>query len=695
MEHVKISIIIPVFNKENYLKECLDSVIKQKLTDTEIIAINDGSTDDSLGILKQYETHDKRIKVVDQDNIGVGLTRNKGIHMATGEFVAFMDPDDWYPDENVLLDLYNGAKKFNVKICGGSFSSYINGRLRERYPEINRQYEFDADKLMLYSDYQFDYGYHRFIYDRKMLVDNNICFPDYQRFQDPPFFVRAMVQANQFYAMSRSVYSYREGYQTLNWTSRKTSDLLKGLIDNLKLSREQRLTWLHYLTYSRLDSDGYNQIFSTFIEEGNQEVIDLLFEANRLIDTAMIQQYSGTIPKTVVLNPIIHLASHSTQSTDEEITGDRQIRYPKVSIIIPVYNVANYIAECLNSITSQDYEEVEIICVDDGSTDHSVAVIRQIMESEKRIKLIQKRNGGLSSARNVGVQNATGEYLWFVDSDDIISKRSIEKLYREASSEQLDVLYFDATAFYESSQLESKQNVYKSYYIRDHRYNSVRSGPVLLSKMLQNKDYRSSACLQFIRREFYNASKLSFYEGIIHEDNLFTLIAILEAKRVKHVNKSFYIRRVREDSIMTKDEDERNLKGYFTTYFEALHYLKQKKYASDIESALINLLDAYKANAKRIYNKLSQDRQQDFMNHLSLQQKTMFLDALYSSGSLAGSADVTRLKQEVISIYTSKTYRIGRLFTYLPVKFRNLLRYAKENGFRKTLQEIHFRMIGR
>ena len=123
---VKISIIIPVYNVEDYLKECLDSVISQTLKDIEIICIDDGSTDSSIGILKTYRKKDFRIKIIKQKNKGAAKSRNYAIQIAKGEFVCFLDSDDKYPSADILEKLYINAKENNVYICGGEFSSFTN-----------------------------------------------------------------------------------------------------------------------------------------------------------------------------------------------------------------------------------------------------------------------------------------------------------------------------------------------------------------------------------------------------------------------------------------------------------------------------------------------------------------------------------------------------------------------------------------
>ncbi len=249
----KISVIIPVYNAEKYLKECLDSVINQTLKDIEIICINDGSNDNSLQILNKYAIKDSRIKVISRKNKGVAKARNIGIKKASGTFVCFMDSDDIYPAVDVLETLYNTAVKNNVKICGGEFSLFANEdkTLKQDFNPPFEGYIFSKDELINYKDYQFDYGYHRFLYNRKFLIKNGIFFPNYKRFQDPPFFVNAMLESESFYGMHKITYGYRIGHNHIDWSYDKINGLLKGILDNFKYAKNYNLQKLQHYTYCR------------------------------------------------------------------------------------------------------------------------------------------------------------------------------------------------------------------------------------------------------------------------------------------------------------------------------------------------------------------------------------------------------------------------------------------------------------
>lgn len=182
-----------------------------------------------------------------------------GVQSANAEYVCFMDPDDFYPDDRVLEDLYEGAKAHNVLICGGSFS-HFNNETKEKTVEFDgfyKKYTFSENALVAYADYQYDYGYHRFLYSLQLLKTRKIEFPSYKRFQDPPFFVKAMIAAKEFYAIKRVVYCYRKGHQNNKWNEEKVLDLMQGISDNLQISAQYGLSNLHATTVHRIIEHKY------------------------------------------------------------------------------------------------------------------------------------------------------------------------------------------------------------------------------------------------------------------------------------------------------------------------------------------------------------------------------------------------------------------------------------------------------
>lgn len=243
----------------------------------------------------------------------------------------------------------------------------------------------------------------------------------------------------------------------------------------------------------------------------------------------------------------------------------------RVSVIIPVYNVEKYIEKCLNSVCNQTLKEIEIICVNDGSTDNSMEFVRHRAKEDKRIIILEKENGGLSSARNAGLDMARGEYVLFLDSDDTLVLHALEYLYDKASVNRLDNIFFGATTVYENFKVKlANYRKYSWYYNRKGCYPDVLSGAEMFCMLVENKEYRMSACLQMPRRQFLIEKGFRFYEGILHEDNLFTLQVLLAAKRVMVENEKFYNRLMRSGSIMTAKGNVQSSLGYFVCLKEML-----------------------------------------------------------------------------------------------------------------------------
>ncbi len=299
---IKVSVIIPVYNVEKYLRKCLDSVVSQTLEEIEIITVNDGSPDNSLSILKEYSENDSRIIIIDKQNEGVGKARNDGLNAAAGEFVAFMDSDDYYPSADVLETLYNTAKNYGVKICGGlKIKLNTDGTFEKSEPVLeDAGMRFSAEGLTKYIDYQYDYGYTQFIFGRKLLKDNNIYFPSYRRFQDPPFFVRAMTAAGEFFMTQCESYCYRTVPAEAKYSVKNTVDFLCGLIDNIEFSKQNNLAKLHCLCAKRLDREGSFMATRNLFDSDAKRIVSLMIKATALIDTRWLRQNGYELPEPFV-----------------------------------------------------------------------------------------------------------------------------------------------------------------------------------------------------------------------------------------------------------------------------------------------------------------------------------------------------------------------------------------------------------
>ena len=208
-----------------------------------------------------------------------------------------------------------------------------------------------------------------------------------------------------------------------------------------------------------------------------------------------------------------------------------------LSIVIPVYNVEQYLEKCVNSIINQTYKNLEIILVDDGATDSSGKMCDELAKSDNRIKVYHKKNGGLSDARNYGVERATGKYIGFVDSDDYIDEEMYEKLYEAIKKEDVDVAECNLKIIYSDRiELFTEKDYYK-----------VCSKKEYLEEYLKIENIFGSACVRLIKSDV--AKKIKFPVGKIYEDTYYAYDLIEKVDRYVIMNDPYYNYLMRENSI--------------------------------------------------------------------------------------------------------------------------------------------------
>ena len=219
-----------------------------------------------------------------------------------------------------------------------------------------------------------------------------------------------------------------------------------------------------------------------------------------------------------------------------------------VSIIVPVYNVEKYLDTCVSSIVKQSYVNIEIILVDDGSTDSSSILCDTWKKKDNRIIVIHKSNGGQSEARNVGLLNASGEFVIFIDSDDYISSDHVEELVTAITNTKSDIVCARAQAFFDnkSSRVEKKEK----------RNSSSFDGNMAIKKMLYEQGVSSSLWVKIYKRALFES--IGFPVGRIYED-LFTVYKLFyRCKKVTIIDKTIYYYRIRIDSTIGKFDSRKN-----------------------------------------------------------------------------------------------------------------------------------------
>lgn len=257
----------------------------------------------------------------------------------------------------------------------------------------------------------------------------------------------------------------------------------------------------------------------------------------------------------------------------------------RLSIIVPVYNVEQYIVKCIESLLVNATDDYEIVIVNDGTKDHSIDLVREHFHDPK-IRIVEQENQGLSVARNTGVAEAKGDYLWFVDSDDWVEPNSVDIICEALSEGNIDVLYQASTFVYQEGERHEDK--------RSHPEGVCRGAELLLSTC--------PTCAQFyiVERSFWLAHQFAFYPGILHEDNELMFKVVYKAERIKCLDMPLYYHNLRPGSITQTFNPKRCyslrivLESMFDFMEKEVRNEDRKVFAPYILDALYAMLDAAK-----------------------------------------------------------------------------------------------------
>ena len=639
----KVSIIIPVYNAEKYLGKCLESLLSQTLQEMEIICVDDGSSDGSPEILKRFQERDGRVRILTQENQYAGAARNNGMKEAQGEYLLFLDADDFF--ENTLLEkVYNqgkkmeadivlfGAKQYNDKTGIVSPASWYFKRdaLPRENPFSGKTENTDVFAIVTPAPWTK-------LFRREFVEKQGLSFQGLQNSNDVYFVLTALALAEKITYVDEELVFYRVG--------------MKGSLQGSKSLHPDCFIEAYAGVYHELQRRGiyerYEEGFMNILLSGCAHNLRTVtdWELRRRICERMAEpefaemglmerreEYFRRKEDFVFVNGILNAfeweAQHQKRLLPTEPViirkAENDIGIPRVSVIIPVYNVEKYLRECLDSIVNQTLREMEIICVDDGSTDGSPEILREYGEKDCRITIISQENRGISSARNHGADIASGEYFYFMDGDDILERDALSRLYQLSEEKSLDVLYFDGESFFETEELKEIKKNYITYYARKGDYSRVMTGLQMLHEMIAMDEYRSSLCLQFISSVHYRQENLRFEEGIIGEDNIFTFQCIMPAHRVYHMKEAFFHRRVRGNSVMTSAGKFEQVYGFFAGYLAIERAFRDNQLNQEDAEGLSMLVRMRLRLTRKLYHDLEPEYKLCF-EALKPEEKTYFL----------------------------------------------------------------------
>lgn len=696
--NTKVSVIIPVYNVEKYLRECLDSVINQTLKEIEIICVDDGSTDSSLEILREYERKEPRLTVLTQQNKFAGVARNAGLAIARGEYCAFLDSDDFF-EANALKALYTTATKNNLDMIKCSFCYYENDTGKTYQTKYSQNGAADGDlrgRVISFADapekliYVGDVPWNG-LYRRQFILDNGIEFNSLRCVNDHSFFVHCLIKAKRFMVVDTIIAYYRTGladsligkkinhYNCQLESYRIVSELCRDLSDNHK----------HAVLERELDA-----VFGWY-----QQICDRGAHTEEL--DAMLQGFVDNFDTRDMSRGFMYRFKYGHIYTSFR---RRSPSAPLISIILPAYNVEQYIGECMDSLVNQTLDNIEIICVDDASSDDTVAMLRKYEEADKRVTVIASEvNRHQGGARNIGLSLATGRYNWFIDSDDFIDLDAAEILYNKMQElGDVDVLCFDADAFVDNAEgerVDCPERAIKHAWPKER----VIKIPEDLSQIPEQVD--GSSVVYITRREFIDGFR--YRENVFFEDADFSFdIFTSHAKFYFIEGYTPYHRRVTETSTTGKvnstEERAETTRSRIIAAGAIMEIIKKK--ALPLEHPLVQWFVVWARYVitlylprQSIYTKEVNTIVQKIENTYKLLHgdvKKRFPKVFGAQQNPVRDGDYRELyelyKTELELTRKSASYKIGRFITWGPRMIRGFFRCLRENGFKYTVKRVFY-----
>ena len=557
MNNELISIIVPIYNTEKYLHQCLDSILNQTYTNFEVLLVNDGSTDSSGIICQEYVERDSRFRYFEKDNGGVASARNLGLEHSEGTYITFIDSDDWV-EQNYLDVLYTALKENDTDVAISTYKRfaqdgvfYLRSYSREDDEFLNlgtrsRDSFLEILPRLGELDHSF-YSISSKLIKREII--GNLLFDEQVSYaEDLNFFFHLYLGVESVVYVRDYTYIYR----THDASTSQNVNELKAL---------QEL-----------------EIYKSMFQQIDRMGLPTFYYFKRM-ENVVIYRISG-FPTSKAIREY--------ESFVSEVRERVTYQQPLISLIVPIYNVENYLWSCLDSIAKQTYSNIEILLVNDGSPDGSAAICQEFVARDSRFRYIEKENGGLSDARNAGIAEAKGEFISFVDSDDWIELTYVEDLYRAALFNDAEVVVSNYKKF------DVKDNCYWIHIFDDY-YETHYSGEELIQQLpaLERKDFSftTSWGILFAHRLF---DAISFPKGKTIEDTRTNYRLFAESRRLTYIHKALYNYRVGVDSINSRIT-EKLLVDVLECLMErmAVYAIKGWNVADERENIVMNLKIRY------------------------------------------------------------------------------------------------------
>jgi glycosyltransferase involved in cell wall biosynthesis len=635
----KVSVIVPVRNGERHIRRALGSICRQTLADLEIIVVDDGSEDSTPMIIEEFAASDDRVRIIDGPAIGsAGAARNAGLDLATGDYLAFLDGDDFFAPQ-LLSRLHERIEREHADVAVTGFRvvdertgerKAVDWGLRTSYLPSGQAFAPSSVGGALF--YAFGPVAWNKLFRADLVRAFGLRFQPLRRTNDLLFTFSALAHAERLTYLDERLIDYRVGNPgSLQGSTGETPLDFAAALDALQVALRAAGIYERFeaafineaaeVCLTNLDKATDLSAFRTVHDALRSDLLERYgvvgFPAESFVTPRLAQRVARLLDSTAEE----HLLERVSLAQERELKAradaevarleadqyaaalslalspqvpesvpvvrapapDQTRAVPDVSVVIPVHNSAPWLQDCLDGVRRQTGVLLEVICVDDGSTDSSAQVLEHAALSDDRIRIIHQPNAGLSVARNRGMADAIGRYVCFLDSDDYWGIDGLSALVQTADQTQADAVLFDADTIADPGvDAKTIATYHRGYYHRSRAYDEVVAGPVLMAGMKAAGDYRVQACLYLLRTSFLRQHQLTFRPGLPREDNLFTFAMLLAAERTTHRRVALYTRRLRPGSLITGGTRSAAARGYYVTFVEMLRLTASTRFEDEV-----------------------------------------------------------------------------------------------------------------
>ncbi len=640
-----VSVVIPVYNAEKYLEQCLQSLANQSMSDFEVICVDDGSTDASVEIIHEFMRRDERFSLIQQKNQYAGIARNNGLQHARGEYLLFLDADDFFHEE-LLAHTYHQAKKTKADVV--LFGAQKYDMQTEEFtsaPFFFRDHLLPNKEVFSCRDLP-EYFFQLTnscpwlqLYRRQYIVEERITFQGLPNTNDAYFVLIALAAAKRVTAVKEELVYYRVNAGS-SIQDNKYKNPTCFIEAYLSIYRELNRRGIYHLVEKTFACKVVLSCAHHLRTTKNREALQVIREAicssefQKMGVLKYPSEYYFDPAEALNVLAVPHLLKFQKWLKEEQHERLEEYRHsqvdkPDLTVIVPIVDHQKYLPMAIERLRKQFLESVEFLFVVESATLKEKEILKLAAEQDIRIAYCLMTGASIACARNTGLEYAQGRHvLFYQHRDGFADADTLDFLVKKMDEQELDVLCFGSRSLKET---EENRNVKHDSDVVATR--QICSGEQMLKVLYHAKPYLPSLELRVIRREYLQKEGIRFERSNrCASEYCFCFEALLKASRVGCLQETLYLRNL--DEIWMKENAPSIERAYdlFRAYQEICRIIRTYSFALAAENEIQKLAKKVLSSSQETYLKLSHEERLAY-RALEMHDRLCFEAAVSESAS--------------------------------------------------------------